>query len=78
MHTGLITQQRWIILKKSKHLVQNFRNKDTILKRDGNYSLQFLFDDDDDDDDDDDNNNKKNKWATICVTELINYATTHS
>jgi hypothetical protein len=51
--------------KQSKHLVQNFRNKDAILKRDGNYSLQFLFDDDDDDydddDDDDDNNNNNNK-----------------
>lgn len=45
--------------KQSKHLVQNFRNKEAILKRDGNYSLQFLFDDDDDDYNDN-NDNKIN------------------
>jgi hypothetical protein len=57
-----------MILTNKKKVVQNFRNKDAILKRDSNYSLQFLFD----------KNNNKNKRSTVCVTELINYTTTYS
>ena len=55
MHTGLINTVGMNHLKKKKS-IQNFRNKDAILKRDDNYSLQFLFGDHNNS-----NNNNKNK-----------------